>query len=191
VGGWGRAGSAGQGTWQESLTLRETTPRGGIGSRAFLRGTPRPLLHAFPRQVNKWVVMNPVFDIREYIQTEQLYTNQASSFASARAAGQRGGGEDGGGGPLSARAVLRSQVEPRFGTMILFNADLFKLRSRGLSLSLPPPLHPSVQIGRASLPPPLTATIPHTVHPARGRRSAGSHLCPSSERSGSRPTFQA
>ncbi|KAJ1472689.1 hypothetical protein T484DRAFT_1839349 [Baffinella frigidus] len=49
--------------------------------------------------VNKYVVMNPVFDVREYIATQELYTNQ---------------------------------VQPRDATMILFNADLFKLRSSDL-----------------------------------------------------------
>ena len=45
--------------------------------------------------VNKYVVMNPTFDVREYSYMDQLYSDE---------------------------------VQPRDGTMIIFNAELFKLR---------------------------------------------------------------
>jgi len=50
-------------------------------------------------RVNKYLVMHPVFDVREYIQMDELYL---------------------------------SQVAPRDAAMIVFNGDLFKMRSGGI-----------------------------------------------------------
>ena len=49
--------------------------------------------------VNKYVVMHPVFDVREYAQMDQLYSDE---------------------------------IKPKDATLIIFNGDLFKLRSGGL-----------------------------------------------------------
>ena len=55
---------------------------------------------AMQDSINKFVVMHPVFDVREYAQMDQLYTEE---------------------------------IKPRDGSLIVFNGDLFKLRSGGLT----------------------------------------------------------
>lgn len=56
---------------------------------------PQPM----EQSVNKYIVMNPTFDVREYSYMDQMYNDE---------------------------------IKPKDGTMMIFNAELFKLRSGGL-----------------------------------------------------------
>ena len=64
-----------------------------------------------PDSVDKYVVMNPTFDVREYSYMDQLYSDE---------------------------------VQPKDGTMIIFNAELFKLRQGGLMGYYPDIIFPKI-----------------------------------------------
>jgi hypothetical protein len=70
--------------------------------------------------VNKYVVMNPTFDVREYSYMDQLYT---------------------------------SEIQPKDASMIIFNAELFKLRSGGLMGYYPDIIFPKLAEVRRRLMP--------------------------------------
>eukprot|EP00291_Cryptomonas_curvata_P000045 CAMPEP_0172189496 /NCGR_PEP_ID=MMETSP1050-20130122/22555_1 /TAXON_ID=233186 /ORGANISM="Cryptomonas curvata, Strain CCAP979/52" /LENGTH=295 /DNA_ID=CAMNT_0012864195 /DNA_START=112 /DNA_END=996 /DNA_ORIENTATION=+ len=93
-----------------------------IGSLAYLskdEAVAREVGLAF----DKYVVMNPVFDVREYIQTEQLY---------------------------------RGVVAAKGGTMIVFNGELFRLRTEGLTGYYPDIFFPKLAEARKRMMPQVT-----------------------------------
>lgn len=70
--------------------------------------------------VNKYVVMNPTFDVREYSYMDDMYS---------------------------------SEIQPKDATMIIFNAELFKLRSGGLMGYYPDIIFPKLaQVRRRLMP---------------------------------------
>lgn len=94
-----------------------------IGSLAYL-SKPEAMQGEKELNYDKYVVMNPVFDVREYIQLEELH---------------------------------RGVVAPKGGTLIVFNGELFRLRTEGLTGYYPDIFFPKLAEARRRIMPQVTS----------------------------------